>query len=184
MSNGETTNAKIERARKAAKKLRSDARKLELASGGKKTPNEEIIEWQTRRISQKSAAWLIGVNASTLRDRVQITPDENGEYTVEQVVRWVAEQPSSVEDDSLPTIKARLEVRRLENQVRDQDAEFHLKASNLVERQYIKSKLERVADALRTAGERVARKTKLTGRQAQQLYNSALDKLIREIKGL
>ena len=145
--------------------------------------NKQIAEIKTRTIKQKTAAWLAGVPASTLRDNAhEITPDSDGCYTIRQVCDWLIDQAKRDEDDSLPARKARLEVRRLENQVRDQDADFLLKSGQLIDRKYVSEKLFAVAQALRAAGETVARKKKLSGAEAQRIYNGAIEKLIREIK--
>lgn len=138
---------------------------------------------ESHRLDQSAAAWLAGVANSTLRDRAfEIAPDETGRYSVLQVARWIVKRNEDARSDDAKA-KARLELQKLDNIVRGKDAEFKRKTEQLIHRRYIKRRLEEAAEVLEAASTRLARRKKLTGAEAQAIFNAVFEEFIQDLTG-
>lgn len=83
---------------------------------------------------------------------------------------------------SLTDAKRKLEIRKLELQVKNQEADFAERAGRLVPLDSLQEGLTAFCDAIRNAGDQLGRKGRIEGKAAQALINKAVRTAMREVE--
>lgn len=132
-----------------------------------KVPASMIVNQQEAAlILGRSARWLSGKNAP------RIPKSDGGGYEIPKLVAWFVsiETASELRDE-----KTRQEIKVLEKRNRKLDIENQTKGGNLVDVNELFGWADRMGAYIRRAGDLIARKNTLTGREAQEIINTALD---------
>jgi hypothetical protein len=152
---------------------------------GPKSDAEEFEDLRKMKIGVRSAAWVIGMAGAALRQKTDVVPDRNNKYSMEDLIEYVhakKNKKSEVEENSVDAQKKKLEIRKLENQVREQEAKFLKDQALLVDREEFLKQLRNGIDSLKSLGEEIGRKGTITGKQAQAMINSTLARMARDLR--
>ena len=135
----------------------------------------ELSELKNFRLSLQAAAWVTGTQSNTFEQQTHISADSYGFYSMESIVGYL-------QGESVDNRKKELEIKKLENLVRNQDAQYLKDQGLLVDREHLRERLGLAAQGIRNVGDNLARKGTITGTQAQALLNNAIKKLARDLK--
>ena len=120
------------------------------------------------RLNQKDAAALLGINRRNLTREGDLAPREpDGTYLATELVAWFVDRGSEL-DEKIKTEK----LRKLKRD--NETAE-----GNLVDVNELFSWAEKLGAFIRQAGDLLARKNTITGREAQEILNSSVDEFDR-----
>ncbi len=137
----------------------------------KATFQQQIDILEDMPLHRSTVNAITGVSMSSIQARADIwRPDAKKKYRLKTVLE--ALQGSEADEQ-----RTALELRRLANQVAAQDADLKERAGKLVPAADYEANLMAFSQAVREVGERMARKKKLTGPQAQGMLTAALKKL-------
>ena len=115
------------------------------------------------RLNQKDAAALLGIDRRNLTREGDIAPREpDGTYLATELVAWFVDRGSEL-DEKIKTEK----LRKLKRD--NETAE-----GNLVDVNELFSWAEKLGAFIRRAGDLLARKNTITGREAQEILNNAV----------
>jgi phage terminase Nu1 subunit (DNA packaging protein) len=154
---------------------------------------QQVALDELRRMSPKMFCSLFGIqhNQRNLWEEQLNIPCGKGRETIDlfavaAVLRKICGRRAELagEDASLTEKKARKvdeEIRKLQEQIVRLRTENELQAGLRLRREEIIEPLERMASIIRGVGEKLARKGSLTGRDAQQMLNHAVDQYEREL---
>ena len=116
------------------------------------------------RLNQKDAAALLGIDRRNLTREGDLAPREpDGTYLATELVAWFVDRGSEL-DEKIKTEK----LRKLKRD--NETAE-----GNLVDVNELFSWAEKLGAFIRRAGDLLARKNTITGREAQEIVNNAVD---------
>jgi len=115
------------------------------------------------RLNQKDAAALLGIDRRNLTREGDLAPREpDGTYLATELVAWFVDRGSEL-DEKIKTEK----LRKLKRD--NETAE-----GNLVDVNELFSWAEKLGAFIRQAGDLLARKNTITGREAQEIVNNAV----------
>ena len=135
-----------------------------------------------KTVNQKQAAEIIARPASFLRDN---NPPrlEDGSYNVAALVAWfVAWNVERAAPDDLKEAKLQEEIKVLRERNRKLQFENDEKEGVMADINKLRGMLVGLIPPLRKLGELLGRKATITGPDAQQMVNRALDDYERELK--
>ena len=126
-------------------------------------------------VKQKQAAEVIGRPASFLRDN-NPPRNEDGSYSIPALVRWFVqwEVDRAVPDD-LKEEKLKEEINVLKERNRKLQFENEVTAGNMADIRSLREMLAGLAVPIRKLGELIGRKATVTGLDAQQMINQAIE---------
>ena len=132
------------------------------------------MDWM---LSQKDAAELIGRKPVFLRDH-SCPNVKRGQYDARAVVLWHTSMIAAGDTEEVTDLKEeklREEINVLKQRCQKLEIENDTKTGHMIDVRELKELQGQLATCIRKAGDLMARKTKLTGRDAQQILNKALD---------
>lgn len=155
-----------------------EAQLLALKNATQATGEQKAI---LSRLTQQSAAWLLGKTTRFLRDH-QPARNADGTYDGPTLLEWMVarERLEAVEKEAADGGADSAKARILEAKAIQEELEVQREQRKLVDREQIHAFLAQLSGTLRSAGDKLQREF---GREALEILNDAIDatgKMIKE----
>ena len=122
-------------------------------------------------MNQQQTGELLGKSTRWVRDSA-LPRTEEGNYDARQVVAWLLDQQ---EPDDLKEEKLKEEINVLKERNRKLQFENEVTAGNMADIRSLREMLAGLAVPIRKLGELIGRKATITGPDAQQMINRAIE---------